>query len=93
MSGSARETWDRLQHGWPVSYPLVQFPNAPLLVSFAGSAVHRLFDGDVADYGTAVARIGLAIWAWLELTAGVNVVRRIFGIVGLVVVAHALATA
>jgi hypothetical protein len=76
--------WRRLQRGWPASYPLVQFPNAPLLVAIAGSLAARLLSGDAADLATAVSRIGVVIWAYLELVRGDNAVRRVFGAAGLV---------
>jgi hypothetical protein len=31
--------WQRAKHGWPARYPLVQFPNVPLLVAVAGLLV------------------------------------------------------
>lgn len=88
---SLRSAWKRGQHGWPKRYPIAQFPNAPLLASLAGSVVHKVTDGDTADYGWAVSRMGLAIWAYLELTAGVNLFRRALGVVGLVLTAKGLA--
>lgn len=81
---SARERaewlWRRAQHGWPAAYPLAQFPNAPLLLSFAASwLTGQLTTGDAAAYARAAASVLLACWAWLELTAGVNLWRRLLG--------------
>ena len=39
---------------------------------------------DAARYASAVTVLGLAIWAWLEVTAGVNLFRRALGGVALV---------
>lgn len=79
--------WRRLQRGWPAAYPLVQFPNAPLLVAIVASLVARVLSGDASDLATAVSRIGVVIWASLELTRGDNGVRRVFGAAGLLYMA------
>ncbi|MDX6718412.1 MAG: hypothetical protein QOJ63_666 [Solirubrobacteraceae bacterium] len=71
--------WRRDQDGWPSRFVLVQLPNPPLIVALAGSVVAGLADGRVADYADAVGRIGLAVFAYLELTDGVNWFRRLLG--------------
>ncbi len=79
--------WRRAQHGWPAAYPLAQFPNAPLLLSFLGSWLTGLLTtGDAADYARAASSIFLACWAWLELSAGVNLWRRVLGAAFLVTI-------
>ena len=78
-----KRLWESAQHGWPVNFPLVQFPNLPLIVAFAALAVSAVTDGDVHDYAHATFYAGLAAWAWLELTDGVNWVRRVLGALGL----------
>lgn len=87
---SARPTlgdrWRRGQRGWPASFPVAQFPNAPLLVAVGGWLVAALTDGSVHAYGRAVFYSGLAAWAWEELAGGVNWVRRALGAAGLVYV-------
>ena len=88
---TAAELWHRAQDGWPRRYPVAQFPNAPLLASFAGSGVAALTSGDAHDAARAVAILGLGIWAWLELTDGVNAVRRVVGAGALVWVVTGLA--
>jgi hypothetical protein len=81
-----RDRWRRGQRGWPESFPLVQFPNAPLLVALAGWLVGALTDGSVHFYARAVFYAGLAAWAWEELVGGANWVRRALGAGGLVYV-------
>lgn len=76
-------TWERLQHGWPPSYPIAQFPNAPLLVAFAGLGAAALSDGALHGYARATFYAGLTAWAWLEVTDGVNAWRRVLGAGGL----------
>jgi hypothetical protein len=78
------ERWRRGQRGWPAGFPLVQFPNAPLLVALGGWLVAELTDGSVHAYARATFYVGLAAWAWGELSDGVNWVRRALGAGGLV---------
>ena len=80
------DRWRRGQRGWPASFPVVQFPNAPLLVALGGGLVAALTDGAAHSYARAAWYAGLAAWAWEELTGGVNWLRRAFGAVGLVYV-------
>ena len=82
------ELWRRGQHGWPAERPVVQFPNPPLLAAAAGWVVAATTDGAAHDLARAVFYSGLAVWAWLELTSGVNRVRRVMGAAGLVFVAY-----
>ena len=79
-----RKVWRAGQRGWPQSYPVAQFPNAPLLVAFGGLAVAAATHGSVHAYARAVFYVGFSVWAWEELTSGVNLVRRSAGAVGLV---------
>jgi hypothetical protein len=71
---------------WPRRYPIVQAPNAPLLVALAAWVVAELTSGSAHAYARAVFYVGLAAWAWLELTEGVNLFRRVLGVAGLVFV-------
>ena len=77
------DLWRRGQHGWPASYPVAQFPNAPLLVALGGWLVAALTDGSAHAYARATFYTGLAAWAWEELTDGTNGLRRAFGAAGL----------
>ena len=81
-----RDLWRRGQRGWPASFPLVQFPNAPLLAALGAWLVAALTDGSVHSYARAAFYAGLAAWAWEELAGGVNWVRRSLGAAGLVYV-------
>jgi hypothetical protein len=78
--------WRRGQHGWPESFPLVQFPNAPLLVALGALLVAALTDGSVHSYARAAFYAGLSAWASGELADGVNWARRVLGAAGLVYV-------
>ena len=85
--------WRRAQHGWPASFPLVQFPNVPLFVAIGGAVASRLTDGTAHDYARAVFYVGLTAWAYEELVDGTNWYRRILGAAGLVYVIVKLAAA
>ena len=78
-----RNTWRRGQRGWPASFPLVQFPNAPLLAALGAWLIAAVTDGSVHHYARAAFYAGLAAWAWEELAGGVNWLRRLFGAAGL----------
>jgi hypothetical protein len=81
-----RDLWRRGQRGWPAVFPLVQFPNAPLLVALGGWVVAAMSGGSAHAYARGVFYAGIAAWAWEELTGGVNWVRRALGAGGLVYV-------
>jgi hypothetical protein len=70
----------RGQRGWPRRFPIVQFPNPPLLVAFAGWGLAAVADGSAHDVGRAVFTVGIAVWAWEEAVGGVNWFRRLLGV-------------
>jgi hypothetical protein len=80
--------------GFPRRFPIVQFPNLPLIAAFvAGEAA--VFLGDpVRPYARSVSYLAMTVWAYEELVSGVNWFRRLLGlayaIVMIVRVAHAL---
>jgi hypothetical protein len=80
------QLWRRGQRGWPGGFPVVQFPNAPLLVALGGWLVAVLIDGSAHAYARATFYTGLAAWAWSELADGTNWFRRALGAGGLVYV-------
>ena len=86
-----RALWDRAQRGWPAGFPLVQFPNAPLLVAIGAWLVAKVTDGTVHDVARGVFTVGLVVWALLELLRGSNWVRRVLGAVVLAFQVAALA--
>lgn len=68
-----------LKGGWPRAFPLVQVPNPPLAVALVATVVEQLAEGDLHDYAYAIASVGFAAWAYLELSAGANWFRRLLG--------------
>lgn len=85
------DLWRRGQAGWPRSFPLVQFPNAPLLLAFAGAGLAAAADGTAHDVGRAIFTIGLGVWAWEEALHGVNWFRHVLGAGALVWIVARLA--
>jgi hypothetical protein len=52
------------QLGWPRNFPIVQFPNAPLIVAFlAGAAAGRTHDPVHASLA-AISFLAIGIWAY-----------------------------
>ncbi|WP_036726184.1 hypothetical protein [Patulibacter minatonensis] len=90
MPADLAALWRRAQRGWPASYPVVQFPNAPLLVAIGASLFAKAASGDASDLLAAVSRVGVTIWAYLELAHGDDAFRRVLGAGGLVYVAVAI---
>jgi hypothetical protein len=90
---TVRGTWQRAQRGWPAGFPLVQFPNAPLIVALGAVLVAALTTGTLHDYARATFYAAVAAWAWLELTAGANWFRRALGAAAFVYVVAKVAAA
>jgi hypothetical protein len=68
------------QLSFPRSYPIVQFPNAPLIVAFASGLLAHHSHGQEHAYTQAVSYLAMAIWAYLELFHGVNAFRQLLGL-------------
>jgi hypothetical protein len=76
---SAADLWRRGQAGWPRRFPIVQFPNPPLILAFAGLVLAGAANGTAHDAGRAIFTVGLAVWAWEEAVDGENWLRRLLG--------------
>lgn len=75
-----RDGYGRLTStGLPRRFPIVQFPNVPLIVGFGAGAAARGLHGDAHLYARSVSYLGMTIWAYEELAHGVNWVRRLLG--------------
>jgi hypothetical protein len=81
------------QLGWPLSFPIVQFPNAPLIIAFlAGEAAGRVHGQAHAD-AAAISYLALTVWAYEELVHGVNWFRQLLGLAYMISTATHLAAA
>jgi hypothetical protein len=67
------------QLSFPRSYPIVQFPNAPLILAFVSGILAQNSHGSVHSDAQAVSYLAMAVWAYLELFQGVNAFRRLLG--------------
>jgi hypothetical protein len=66
--------------GWPRRFPLVQFPNIPLIVAFlAGEVAHHAHGSAHAD-ASAISYLAMTVWAYEELIRGVTWFRRLLGL-------------
>lgn len=66
-----------------------QYPNAPLWAMIAGAIASLIFsEGSTAhDAAQTLLYMALTVWAYLELTDGVNGFRRLLGAGGLILAA------
>jgi hypothetical protein len=67
--------------GFPRRFPIVQFPNLPLIVAFLAAEAGTLMHGTGHSYAVSVAYLATAIWAYQELVDGVNWFRHLLGLV------------
>ena len=70
-----------MQLSWPRDFPLVQFPNVPLLAAFASGQVAAAIHGVGHGEAAAVSYAAMTIWAYEELVDGVNWFRHLLGAV------------
>src|SRR3954453_14287364 len=68
------------QLGFPRRFPIVQFPNLPLIVAFLAGVAGRFVHGTAHSYTQSLAYLGVTIWAYEELAHGVNWFRRLLGL-------------
>jgi hypothetical protein len=66
--------------GFPHSFPIVQFPNAPLIVGLASGAAATISSGAGNTALMSVSYLSLALWAYGELSGGANWFRRLLGL-------------
>lgn len=84
-------TWKRLRGwSWPRDYPIAQFPNPPLIIGLVALGLRYLASGTWADVLGAIGYVFIGVWAYLELTAGVNLFRRVLGLAGLAYIVVAI---
>jgi hypothetical protein len=80
--------------GFPRRFPIVQFPNPPLIIAFASGKASQFVHGAQHPYVAAVSYLAMTIWAYEELAHGVNWFRHLLGVAYVVIlvvrVAHGL---
>jgi hypothetical protein len=65
---------------WPKNFPLVQFPNAPLIIALLAWEAAAHVHGSNHAYASAISYLAVAIWAYEELIHGVNWFRHLLGL-------------
>jgi hypothetical protein len=82
------------QIGLPRRFPIVQFPNAPLILAFLAGVLGSQMHGATRSYATAAAYLAMTVWAYEEAARGVNWFRRLLGLAYMIImvvrVAHGL---
>ncbi len=85
---------DLTELGFPRRFPVIQFPNLPLILAFLAGQTSQLVPGGGRPYLTAVSYLAMTVWAYEELVHGSNWFRRLLGatfaIIMVIRVAHAL---
>ena len=80
--------------GFPRRFPIVQFPNLPLIIAFVAGEAGDLLRGPGHSFAVSVSYLALTVWAYEELVHGVNWFRHLLGLAYVVVlvirVAHGL---
>jgi hypothetical protein len=78
---------------FPRSFPIIQFPNAPLIVAFVSGEVASFLHGGPHADAQAVSYLATFIWAYEELVDGVNWFRHLLGLTYVISTAVHLALA
>ena len=81
--------WRAFKHlttlGYPRGFPVVQFPNLPLIVALIAGYGSRYIRGTGHADLLAVGYLAMTIWAYEELARGTNWFRRLLGLVFMVI--------
>jgi hypothetical protein len=68
------------QLAFPRRFPIVQFPNLPLIVALLTGVASTFLHGNAHSYTAAVSYLAMTVWAYEELAHGVNWFRRLLGL-------------
>jgi hypothetical protein len=71
----------------------LQFPNEPLIAAIVAGLAARYLRGLGHDYAMAIEQLAIAIWAYEELTQGVNWFRRLLGLAFIIITVMTVAKA
>ncbi len=71
--------------GFPRRFPIVQFPNLPLITAFLAGEAGKFVRGTEHSFAASVSYVAMTIWAYEELARGVNWFRRLLGLVYVVI--------
>jgi hypothetical protein len=65
---------------FPRRFPIVQFPNDPLIVAFLSGQLASMVHGVGNADALAVSYLAMMVWAYEELAHGVNWFRHLLGL-------------
>jgi hypothetical protein len=87
--------WRGFKHlttlGYPRRFPVVQFPNLPLILALIAGHASRYFRSTGHAYLLAAGYLAMTIWAYEELARGTNWFRRLLGLVFVVILVERVA--
>lgn len=66
----------------PRSFPLVQFPNRPLIATMLAAAIASITRGRTSSAARLVSCLALLVWSAEEIVDGANWFRRLLGLGG-----------
>ncbi len=69
---------------------IAQKPNVPIIIATVGFLVSHFSTGMLQVVGETVYIIAIIIWAYLEISSGINWFRKLLGGVVLLIVAYGL---
>jgi hypothetical protein len=81
------------QLGFPRRFPIVQFPNLPLIIAFVAGEASGFVHGAQHPYVVSLSYLAMTIWAYEELTHGVNWFRHLLGLTYAVIMVTRVAQA
>jgi hypothetical protein len=79
--------------GFPAQFPIVQFPNLPLILAFVAGTASRFVHGVDHDYLRAASYLAMTVWAYEEMAHGSNWFRRLLGLAFVVILVTRVARA
>lgn len=66
----------------PRRFPIVQFPNPPLIVALVTAGLAQVTSGRTAQGASLTSDVALTMWAGEEIADGANWFRRALGVGG-----------
>lgn len=69
---------------------ILQVPNAPLIIAISGLIVSKVPNILLHKLGATTYTIAIIIWAYEEITSGINWIRRLLGLVVIFTVVYSL---
>ncbi len=76
-----REQIQRLSRwSWPRSFPIIQFPNAPLIAAIFAGIAGQATRGSAHRLALTIFYLALGVWAYEEAIRPDNWLRRLLGL-------------